>query len=75
MAQRLSSSVAVIRFGKGLEAYTSIYPFMFHHASTAWPELQWLNFEQDLGLPNFRQSKRPYQPAELIRKYRVRLSC
>lgn len=74
MAQRLSSTVAVIRFAKGLEAYPGIYPFMFHHASMAWPELQWLNFEQDLGLPNFRQSKRSYQPGALIEKYRVRLS-
>lgn len=74
MAQRLSKTAAVVRFAKGLEAYTGIYPFMFNHVSMAWPELEWLNFEQDLGLPNFRQTKRSYQPAALIEKYRVHLS-
>jgi uncharacterized protein len=73
IVQRLSSTVAVVRFAKGLAAHTGIYPFMFQHVCLAWPELQWLNFEQDLGLPNFRQTKRSYQPGARIEKYRVRL--
>jgi hypothetical protein len=35
--------------------------------------VQWLNFEQDMGLANFRRSKLSYQPSALISKFRVRL--
>ncbi len=45
---------------------------MFHHFCTARPEVQWLNFEQDLGLPNFRQTKQSYQPEALLDKCRLR---
>jgi hypothetical protein len=35
--------------------------------------VRWLNFEQDMGLPGFRRSKRSYGPAGLISKLRVAL--
>lgn len=34
---------------------------------------QSINFEQNLGLPNFRQAKRSFQPVALIPKHRARL--
>ena len=46
---------------------------MFQHFCTAMPEVQWLNFEQDLGLANFRRTKLSYQPSALIPKFRVHL--
>lgn len=73
LAQPFVSSVAVMRFAKGDDRYKGIYQYMFHHYCTAAGNLQWLNFEQDLGLPNFRQTKRSYQPAAMLRKFRVRL--
>lgn len=73
LAQPFTPSVAVMRFAKGDDRYKGIYQYMFHHYCAANSGLRWLNFEQDLGLPNFRQTKRSYQPAAMLRKFRVRL--
>lgn len=69
--QRLAEGVAVVRFAKGVRACPGVFAFMFHEFCTSLPALRWLNFEQDLGVPGFRQSKRSFQPARLLAKYRV----
>jgi hypothetical protein len=46
---------------------------MFQHHARSDPGVRWLNFEQDLGLANFRQTKLSYQPAALLDKHRVNL--
>lgn len=75
IAQALAPSVAAIRFAKGIDSFKGIYQYMFHHyCLTRRPELEWLNFEQDLGLANFRQTKRSYQPSAMLSKYRVRVN-
>jgi hypothetical protein len=74
LTQRLAENCAVVRFAKGSDTYRGIYQYMFHQyavENAAW--LQWINFEQDLGLENFRQTKKSYQPSELLAKYRVAL--
>jgi hypothetical protein len=73
LAQRLAPSLAVMRFAKGVDAYKGIYQYMFHQYCVARPDIAWINFEQDLGLSNFRQTKRSYQPAAMLAKYRVRM--
>jgi hypothetical protein len=73
LAQPLARDMAVMRFAKGVDAYKGIYQYMFHHYCTRAAGIAWINFEQDLGLPNFRQTKRSYQPAALLCKFRVRL--
>jgi len=73
IAQRLGPGLAVMRFAKGCDTHKGIYQYMFHHYCVGEADLEWLNFEQDLGLSNFRQSKRSYQPTTMLRKLRVRL--
>ena len=73
LAQPIQSGVWVMRFAKGLDRFKGIYQHMFQHFCLAMPEVQWLNFEQDMGLANFRRSKLSYQPSALISKFRVRL--
>ncbi|WP_158597981.1 phosphatidylglycerol lysyltransferase domain-containing protein [Noviherbaspirillum saxi] len=73
IAQPFTPSVAVMRFAKGSDAYKGIYQYMFHHYCATRSQLQWINFEQDLGLANFRQTKRSYQPSSMLRKFRVRV--
>ena len=74
LSQEISSGVFVMRFAKGLARYKGIAQYMFHHFASAAPQaVQWLNFEQDMGLANFRKTKLSYQPTALIDKYRVRL--
>ncbi len=73
LAQCVRPGVYVMRFAKGLAAFNGIYQHMFQHFCQATPEARWLNFEQDLGLANFRQTKLSYQPAALLAKHRVTL--
>lgn len=74
LAQELQPGVFVMRFAKGLDSHVGIYPYMFQHFCRAFRRpVQWLNFEQDMGLPGFRRSKQSYQPAALLPKWRVRL--
>ena len=64
--------VAFMRFAKAGDRFKGIYQFMFQEFCCALPDLRWVNFEQDLGLPNFRQTKLSYRPHSLVAKYRVR---
>ena len=74
LAQEIQPTVFVMRFAKGLEAFKGIYQYMFHHFCTHFERpVAWLNFEQDMGLANFRRTKLSYQPASLLEKFRVRL--
>jgi hypothetical protein len=63
-----------MRFAKGRNAFKGIYQYMFHHFCTHFDRtVKWLNFEQDMGLANFRRTKLSYRPAALLSKFRVRL--
>lgn len=73
LAQRMADGTAVMRFAKGVDARKGIYQYMFHHYCMQAAGLEWLNFEQDMGLPNFRRTKRSYQPAAMLAKHRVSL--
>jgi len=72
LAEELQPGVWVIRFAKGLVRFKGIAQYMFHHfASRTDTQVNWLNFEQDLGLPGFRQTKLSYRPALLLPKWRL----
>lgn len=73
LAEPLRPGVWVMRFAKGLDRFKGIYQFMFQHFCVSVAGVQWLNFEQDMGAPNFRRSKLSYQPSALIPKFRARL--
>lgn len=72
LGERLQPGVAVIRFAKGLARFKGISQLLFHHFAVhaPWP-VEWMNFEQDLGLENFRRTKLSYQPASLLPKFRA----
>lgn len=76
LAEALQEGVWAVRFAKGLTRFKGIAQYMFHHfaasgSSGDGPAVDWLNFEQDLGLANFRQTKTSYRPAFLLPKWRV----
>ena len=73
IAQRLNADTAAMRFAKGSDRYKGIYQYMFHHYCMQTQDIAWINFEQDIGLPNFRQTKRSYQPHAMLQKCRVAL--
>ena len=72
IAQPLVADTAAVRFAKGLDAYAGIYPAMFQAYCRQRSEVAWLNFEQDLGNPNFRRTKLSFRPTALLGKFRVR---
>lgn len=71
LVEHYSAEVAVVRFAKALETVVGVHAYMFHQHCLAHPTLRWLNFEQDLGRPNFRQTKRSYAPTAMLEKYRL----
>eukprot|EP01032_Pedospumella_encystans_P016282 gene16283-18580_t len=72
LAETVQPGVVVVRFAKALVNCKGMAQYMFHHfALTAPGPVQWLNFEQDMGLANFRRTKLSYQPAQLIQKWRI----
>lgn len=73
LAEPIRPGVRVMRFAKGLDRFKGIYQFMFQHFCASLPDVHWLNFEQDMGLPNFRRSKLSYQPSALLPKFRAQL--
>ena len=74
LAQEIQPAVFVMRFAKGMNAFKGIYQYMFHHFCTRFDRpVDWLNFEQDMGLANFRRTKLSYRPVSLLSKFRVRL--
>jgi uncharacterized protein len=76
LAEPLQQGVWAVRFAKGLARFKGIAQYMFHHfarhgALEAGTTVDWLNFEQDLGLANFRHTKMSYRPALLLPKWRL----
>jgi len=49
-------------------AYTAINKLVQEHE---FPDAKYVNREEDLGIPGLRQAKKSYQPADMIRKYRI----
>ncbi|WP_225783288.1 phosphatidylglycerol lysyltransferase domain-containing protein [Xenophilus sp. Marseille-Q4582] len=79
LAEELQPGVCVVRFAKGLARFKGIAQALFQHLASEGGALfgrppQWLNFEQDLGLPNFRRTKLSYHPHALLAKYRAGLA-
>ena len=74
MGKDLGAGICAIQFAKGLSAYNGVYPAMFHDFATRKQgRYQHYNFEQDLGIVNFRKNKLSYRPERLLKKYRVRV--
>lgn len=72
LAEELQSGVWVMRFAKSLSRIKGMTPHMFQHFAAQAPRpVVWLNFEQDLGLPNFRRTKQSYAPQRLLAKWRA----
>lgn len=77
MGSRLSQNTFDIHFEKALEdvdgAYTAINQAFAAHLHEKYPELRFLNREDDMGIPGLRKAKLSYQPDHLVTKFWARL--
>jgi len=77
MGSRLSPDTFDIHFEKAREdidgAYAAINQAFSSHLREKYPELKWLNREDDLGIEGLRKAKLSYNPARLLQKHWARL--
>jgi len=77
MGSPLNSSTFDIHFEKAIEdidgAYPAINQAFARHLREKYPNLQWLNREDDLGIEGLRKAKQSYNPDHMIEKYWARL--
>lgn len=77
MGSRLNSDTFDIHFEKAREdidgAYAAINQAFSSHLREKYPELKWLNREDDLGIEGLRKAKLSYNPARLLQKHWARL--
>lgn len=73
MASRLSESTMDVHFEKAREdvdgAYAAVNCEFARYLRMKYPELQFLNREDDIGLDGLRQAKLSYQPHHMEEKY------
>ena len=73
MGSRLTHDTFDVQFEKALDAYDGAYPAVNWHFARylreKYPDLQWLNREDDMGLEGLRQAKLSYYPDRLVEKY------
>lgn len=77
MGSRLNDDTFDIHFEKAREdidgAYAAINQAFSSHLREKYPELKWLNREDDLGIEGLRKAKLSYNPAQLLQKHWARL--
>lgn len=73
IGSRLSPDTFDIHFEKALEgvsgAYNAINCHFARHLRMKYPELKYLNREEDMGLEGLRSSKLSYRPHHMVEKY------
>lgn len=72
MGSSLSQNTFDVQFEKALEEYSGAYAFInrefARYLREKYPNLQWLNREDDLGLEGLRKAKLSYCPDRLVEK-------
>ena len=77
MGSRLSADTFDIHFEKALDSADGAYPVInrefARHLRKKYPDLQWLNREDDMGLEGLRKAKLSYYPDHMTEKHWARL--
>jgi hypothetical protein len=68
----LNTTCYVLHFAKARKGIHGLYQYMYKDLGLRLEgKAEYINLEQDLGLPQLRQAKHSYQPDRLVHKYQV----
>lgn len=72
IGEPLNQKTFVVHFAKGNTQFKGIYPFLYSYlAGTLEGHFEWMNLEQDLGIPALAQAKQAYEPDLILPKLRL----
>lgn len=72
IGELLTPTTALLHFAKANHNYKGITPYLYQDFAKHLPDsVQWINMEQDLGLPSLRKAKEAYDPDQLLTKWHV----
>ncbi len=72
VGERLNDNTAVIHIEKGDPEERGVYPLINRlFCRNALSAYEYVNREQDLGLPGLRRAKQSYRPVELVEKFDI----
>lgn len=73
---RLNGDTAVVHFEKAMTALQGLYQVINQwFCRQELGEFEYVNREQDLGIPGIRRAKQSYRPDHMVRKYKVALAA
>ncbi|MBN2030968.1 DUF2156 domain-containing protein [bacterium] len=72
LGELLNTDTAVIHIEKTDPTIPALYTMINQQfCENQWSDIQYINREQDLGVPGLRRAKRSYYPCRLVKKYRI----
>jgi len=75
LGERLNAQMAVVHIEKANPEIPGLYTMINQQfCEKSWPQVPFINREQDLGEPGLRQAKLSYYPDHLVEKFQVRLA-
>ena len=74
IGELITPKTALMHFSKFLHNYKGVTPYIYQDFANKLPEsVEWINLEQDLGIPSLRQAKESFAPDMLLTKWRLDL--
>lgn len=72
IGEYLTPKTVLLHMEKSLHEFKGATPYLFQDFARHLKEgVEWINFEQDLGIPALRQAKTAYRPDMLLKKWRA----
>lgn len=71
---KITGDMAVVYFEKADTKFTGIYSMMNKlYVQNEWPDIKYINRQEDMGKPGLRKAKESYYPEFLVKNYSLKL--